>query len=180
MPCLRAARHSLLRWHRSAFEASASAAGSTRKAELLDLAPELGGVPAAIAVALLERRGSSGDGCAEASGTVTAHNFYARVLTQPGCDCLCASVRQQIHHSSLLKIAKNGSVAMTPFPCPLVDAEHARCSGYRGMRLSAELAKQSRSACKQAQFAASRSLARPPSASVTQLRASLERQLRRA
>ena len=139
MPCLRAARHLLLRWLRSAFEASASAAGSTRKAELLDLAPELGGVPAAIAVALLERRGSSGDGCAEASGTVTAHNFYAWVLTQPGCDCLCASVRQQINHSTLLQIAKNGSVAVSLLPCPLVGAEHARCSGYRGTRMSAEL-----------------------------------------
>gem|GEM_PF-5926623 len=48
--------------------------------------------------------------------------------------------------------AEDGSVAVTLLPCPLVDAEHARCSGYRGMRLSAELSKQCRPACKQPQF----------------------------
>ena len=60
------------------------------------------------------------------AGSVTADNFDAGVLTQPGGERSSFAIRQQVNGAATFEINEDGAVAMPTSKGPVVDAEHAR------------------------------------------------------
>jgi hypothetical protein len=71
-------------------------------------------------------------GCALASSfgvstrSVTTDHFRWGVVVQPLGNGVGLAIGQKIHYSTPLQIAKNGAVALSLAPRPIVDAQHAR------------------------------------------------------
>ena len=60
------------------------------------------------------------------AGAVTRDDLHPRVPLQPRRQALGPAVGQQVEHPVLLQVDKDGPVAVTAPPRPIIDPEHAR------------------------------------------------------